>query len=469
MVDDNSRQTVIASLRAAAATTAPGTRLPSVRQITASHRVSPVTVQRAVAALVAEGLLETRPGAGTFVAARPPATTADAPDLDWQAVALGRRSGAGEALKELLAVPAPGVIALSAGYPDPSLHAAGPLGAALARAARRPQAWLRTPSEGLPALRAWFAGQVTGAAYAAEDVVICPGGQAALATVCRALARPGEAIIVESPTYVGAMAAARAADLTPVGVPVDDGGVRPDLLTAALERTGAPLVYLQPLYGNPHGAVLAPERRLAVLDAAARAGAFVVEDDWARDLVLDGRPPPPLAADDRHGHVVHIRSLTKTAAPALRIAALAARGAAGARLAAARVVDDLFVAGPLQEAVLDLVGSPSWRRHVGRLGAELRVRRDTLRSAIARDLPDWRLVRVPHGGLHLWVRLPAGLDDQALTMAAAGHGVLLFPGRSWFPGEPPAPHLRLSYCGADPEGLREGVRRLAAAARELQP
>jgi len=285
--------------------------------------------------------------------------------------------------------------------------------------------------------------------------------------VCRALARPGESIVVESPTYVGAIAAARAADLTPVGVPVDDGGVRPDLLAATLERTRAPLVYLQPLYGNPHGAVLERGRRAAVLDAVARAGAFLVEDDWARDLVLDGTPPPPLAADDRHGHVIYIRSLTKTAAPALRIAALAARGAAGARLAAARVVDDLFVAGPLQDAVLDLIGLPAWRRHVGRLRLELRARREALRTSLAEHLPDWRVVRVPGGGLHLWIELPAGVDDQALTMAAAAHGVSLFPGSSWFPAEPPAPHLRLSFGGTDQDGLREGVRRLAAAARDL--
>ncbi|HEY0638182.1 MAG TPA: GntR family transcriptional regulator, partial [Pseudonocardiaceae bacterium] len=149
MFDDNSRSAVIASLRAAAGAATPGTRMPSVRDIQAEHRVSPLTVQRAVAELVAEGLLETRPGAGTFVAAQPITPEAE-PDLGWQVVALGRGRGVGDALKELAAVPPPGAIPLSAGYPDATLHATGPIGAALARAARRPEAWDRPPSEGVP-------------------------------------------------------------------------------------------------------------------------------------------------------------------------------------------------------------------------------------------------------------------------------------------------------------------------------
>jgi DNA-binding transcriptional MocR family regulator len=126
-------------------------------------------------------------------------------------------------------------------------------------------------------------------------VLICSGGQAALGTTLRALARPGDVLLVESPTYIGALAAARNAGLTVLPVPADNDGVRPDLLAEALTRTGARLVYLQPLYANPHGATLAPERRAAVLDAVAQAGAFIIEDDWARDMAITGdlrRWPP---------------------------------------------------------------------------------------------------------------------------------------------------------------------------------
>jgi DNA-binding transcriptional MocR family regulator len=207
--------------------------------------------------------------------------------------------------------------------------------------------------------------------------------------------------------------------------------------------------------------VLAPERRELVMDAVRRAGAFLIEDDEHRDMAIDGLAPPPLAAQDPGGHIVHLRSLTKVAAPGLRVAAIAARGAAGARLRAVRVVDDFFVAGPLQHAALDFVASPAWRRHKRHLVDALRVRRDALSAAVARELPEMRMVHLPPGGLHLWLELPPGTDELELVRAAAAAGVVLSPGRPWFAGEPPAPHVRMTFGGASPAVLEDGVRRVA--------
>jgi DNA-binding transcriptional MocR family regulator len=432
----------------------------------ARHRASPVTVQRAIARLAQEGLVVPRPGRGTFVAERT-VVADDLPDLSWQAVALGSPRGDSAGLGELLALPPPGAIPLSTGYLDPELQPLAAAGAALGRAARRPGAWARGPVEGREELRAWFAREA-GGGFGAHDRVVCPGGQSGLATAFRALAAPGEPIVVEAPTYLGALAAARAAQLRVVPVPTDADGIRPALLAEAFERSGARLLYAQPTFANPHGATLGPGRRAAVLDVVAAAGAFLVEDDWARDLAIDGDPAPPLAAADRHGHVVYIRSLSKPAAPGLRVAAVGARGAAGERLRAARIIDDFFVSGPLQEAALELVASPAWRRHLRTLHDALRERRDALAAAVARDLPALRLTLLPAGGLHLWFALPDRADDTAIAARAAAGGVTVGPGRMWFGAEPPGPHLRLSFAGADPARLAEGVRRLGAAAPELR-
>jgi DNA-binding transcriptional MocR family regulator len=134
-------------------------------------------------------------------------------------------------------------------------------------------------------------------------------------------------------------------------------------------------------------------------------------------------------------------------------------------LRGARVVDDFFVSGPLQEAALEIVSSPSWRRHRRRLRSELRARRDALVAALARHLPHLAPPAVPAGGLHLWVALPEGTDDVALASAAAAEGVVVFPGRPWFAAEPPGPFLRLTYAAAPTDALDEGVRRLARALR----
>jgi DNA-binding transcriptional MocR family regulator len=468
MPESNALERIVDALRADVDRAGPGARLPSVRELIRRHGASPVTVQRAVGRLAAEGLVDPRPGRGTFVTApRAAAAALEAPpDFSWQAVALGAAPAGGEDLQALLAPPAPGAVPLSSGYLDPALQPIGALAAALARAARRPGSWERGPVAGREELRAWFA-RGAGGRFTAADVLICPGGQAALATAFRALSAPGEPVLVESPTYLGAVAAARAAGVRVVPVPSDGDGVRSDLLASSLARTGARLVYLQPLHANPHGASLAPARRAPVLEAARAAGAFVLEDDWARDLPAGTGPlPPPLAADDREGHVVHVRSLTKVAAPGLRVAALIARGPASERLRVARTIDDFYVAGPLQEAALELVSAPAWARHRRSLARALGERRDALLAALARHLPLLSPAAVPRGGLHLWQPLPAALDDVALAAAAAARGVVVFPGRPFFPAEPDGPYLRLTFAAAPPEAIETGVRRLARAVRD---
>jgi DNA-binding transcriptional MocR family regulator len=474
MPDDNAATPVIQELEAAALAGQPGDRLPSVRELMRRHRVAPATVQRAIGSLAARGLVEARPGRGTFVAER--AAAPAAPDVAWQTVALGARSPDASALDELLRPAPPGALVLSAGYLPAELQPLGALGQALARAARRPGAWDRMPLEGLASLRAYFAAAVGGGANAG-DVLICPGGQAALVACLRGLAEPGAPVLVESPTYLGALVAARAAGLKPVPVPSDEHGIRPDLLADALAESRARVLYCQPLFANPHGATLAPERRPAVLQAVREAGAFLVEDDTFRDLVLDpgpgavrrdagrGRwaPPPPLATEDQDGHVVHLRSLTKPAAPGLRVAALLARGPAAARLRAARIVEDFFVPGPLQEAAIELVGAPGWPRHLRRVRAALRERQDALATAVTTHLGPDRIALCPRGGLHLWVALDEHEDDVELAARAARAGVIVSAGRHWFPAEPPRPHLRLTYATEPPERLAEAMRILARA------
>lgn len=444
--------------------------------------MSPVTVSRALAQLAAEGLVVTRPGAGAFRAARSRAVVAPAGDTSWQEVALSAdgasdlvpRSVDASGVLVSLAAPPPGVIEFNGGYLHPSLQPERAMSAALARAGRRPGAWGRPPMEGLPELREWFARGIAGpgGGVTAAEVLITAGGQSALTTALRALAPPGTPVLVESPTYPGMLAIARAAGLRPVPVPVDADGVKPALLADAFRATGARVFVCQPLFQNPTGAVLAPERRGEVLRIAREAGAFVVEDDFVRRLVhADAGPlPRPLAADDPDGVVVHVGSLTKATSPSFRVSALAARGPVLERLRAIQVVDTFFVPRPLQEAALELVGSPAWPRHLRALSAELKSRRDALTTALRRHLPELVLPHVPSGGYHLWLRLPDGTDETALTAAALRSGVAVTPGRPYFSAEPPAPHLRLSFAAVAGAGeIADGVRRLRTACDEILP
>lgn len=454
----------------------PGGKLPSSRALVERFRVSPVTVSRALAQLAAEGLVVTRPGAGAFRVAPRDAGPAVG-DTSWQEVALSADSAAelvprtvdASAVVATLAAPPPGVVEFNGGYLHPSLQPERAMAAALSRAGRRPGAWGRPPVDGLPELREWFARGIGGAVTAAE-VLITAGGQSGLTTALRALAPPGAPVLVESPTYPGMLAIARAAGLRPVPVPVDRDGVKPALLADALRATGARVFVCQPLFQNPTGAVLAPERRGEVLRIARDAGAFVIEDDFVRRLVHEdsGPLPRPLASEDPDGVVVHVCSLTKATSPSFRVSALAARGPVLERLRAIQVVDTFFVPRPLQEAALELVGSPAWPRHLRAVATELRNRRDTMTAALRLNLPELALPHIPSGGYHLWLRLPDGTDEQALFTAALRSGVAVTPGRPYFSAEPPAAHLRLSFAAvAGTTEITEGVRRLRAACDEV--
>ncbi len=454
-------------LRDEARRLAPGDRLPSTRSLVEARKVSPVTVSRALAVLAAEGLIVTRPGAGAFVADRPAGN--DTADLSWQGIVLGERQVSAEGISALADPPgADDLISLASGYPHPSLMPAQALRRALNDAARSPQAWDRPPTAGLPALRAWFARSTSPGTCDARDVIITPGGQAAITAAVRALLRgTGEPLLAESPTYPGALAAARLAGARVLPVPADEHGVIPGLLAEAFARSGARAFYCQPAYHNPAGTVLAPGRRADVLAAAQAAHAFIIEDDPGRWLSHGPRPPRPLLADDLDGRVVYLTSLTKAASPSLRIGAIIARGPVAARLHATRVVEDMFVAWPLQEAALNLVTRLAWDRHLRQLGQEL-ARRS---SALARDLhallPAVRF-QPPAGGMHLWARLPEGTDDTEVASAARQAGVIVMPGHPFYPAEPPAPHLRLTFSAVSSEAdLHTGIQRLASAAPAL--
>lgn len=458
---------VLDALHALVADATPGAPLPSVRALCDRLSASPLTVQRAMTTLAREGRIVTLPSRGSFVAGGPGdgfggtsgVGVPRPPDHAWQSLALGARPPYADDMDVLLAPVPEGELSFRGGYPDASLQPVSALQAALARASRRPGVWGRQPPEGNPELRAWFAREAS-AALSAADTLIVPGGQAALAVTIRALCPPGAPLLVESPTYVGAVAVARAAGVVPVPVPSDRHGVRPDLLAAAFRATGSRVFFTQPTFANPNGSVLAPERRAAVLAAAEAAGAFVIEDDFAHDLAFGPRPPPLVTLDP--GRVVYIRSLTKSAAAGLRIAAVCATGPVATRIRSARSVEDLFVSGPLQEAGLELVTSPAWPRHLRALTRALAARRDAAVSALRQDWPAARLALVPDGGYHLWIELPHGVDDLAFTRAAAAVGVHVSPGRSWFPAEPSGAFVRLSYAAAGEAALREGIRRLGA-------
>jgi DNA-binding transcriptional MocR family regulator len=468
MAKDSSAERLREALAAEVVAGAPaGDRLPSTREIARRWRVSPVTVQRAIAQLVAEGRVETRPGSGNFVRQARPAAPVD---LGWQTTALGPGRGDTSAYGWTLRPTPEDGVNLHGSYPAEELLPARAVRSALARAARSAAAVERPPPAGIPELREWFARELADATPAGiaaptgTDTVVVSGGQSALASVFRALAAPGDAVVMESPTYWGAIAAARHAGLRIVPLARSGNAVTPAALDEALASSRARLFSAQPHIANPSGETWTHAEGDALLDVVRAHGAFMVEDDWGHDLAFDG-PTVPVATRDRDGHVVHIRSLTKSVSPALRVAGVTARGPARARIAADRTIDELYVSAVLQRAALDVLSAPGRAAHLRGTREALRARRDALAGHIRNLLPDGVLGPLPAGGLNLWLRFQVA-SARDLAELCARRGVGVSPGDEWFPAEPPAAFLRLNYSGPDAARFEEAVRAIAAAVEE---
>ncbi len=438
----------------------PGAKLPSTRTLVARYGASPVTVQKALRTLTSQGTVETRPGVGTFVrtvrVARPN-------DHEWQTAALGSVRNHMPQLSTALRTTPNDVIALHSGYPDRGLLPERLVRSAFVRAARGEAAVDRPPSAGLPDLQAWFAaelGSTTPSGVsppAPSDVVIFPGSQSALSTTFRAIVGTGGPLLMESPTYWGAILAAAQVGVEIVPVPSGVHGPDPDDVARAFARTGARAFYVQPNFANPTGGQWSPALIDQVLETARRHGAFVVEDDWAHDFGITDDPVPMAARSDT-GHVIYLRSLTKSVSPAVRIAGLVVRGPARRRILADAQAVSMYVSGVLQAAALDVVTQPAWRTYRRGLRHQLAARRDLLIGALRDHAPALHLDAVPRGGLHLWVRLPDAIDLAVFARDCEAAGVVVAPGNEWFPAEPAGPYIRLNYSGSNPGAYPDAAR-----------
>ncbi|MBK0419855.1 PLP-dependent aminotransferase family protein [Leucobacter sp. CSA1] len=459
-MSNSSSDRIALALREWVASAPAGARLPSTRSLVARFEASPVTVQKALRTLIGQGIIESRPGVGTFVRT---IRTARPSDYSWQTAALGSPRQRITAASAALRTAPNDVIALHSGYPDKELLPERLVRAAFTRVARSEAAVSRPPAAGLPELQSWFAAELGNAtpmgltAPAASDVVILPGSQSGLSTLFRTLVDPGRPLLIESPSYWGAILAAAQVGVELVPIPSDANGPNPADLARAFAQTGARAFYAQPNFANPTGGQWSPELANTVLGIVRDHGAFLIEDDWAHDFGIT-TDSAPLAAHDDSGHVVYIRSLTKSVSPSVRVAGLIARGPARERILADTQAQSMYVSGALQAVALDVVTQPAWRTHLRSLRGQLAFRRDLLVDAIREHVTAAHLEAIPRGGLNLWLRLPDDTNLLRLVRDCEAEGVAIAAGDDWFPAEPTGRYLRLNYSGPSPGAFPDGAR-----------
>lgn len=299
-----------------------------------------------------------------------------------------------------------------------------------------------------------------------DDIVVTTGSQMALDLVTRVFCDPGDVVLVEAPSYVGALGVFRAYQCDVIHVPMDGEGLRPDALQEtinALRVRGQRLkmIYTIPSYHNPAGITQGPSRRQEILDIAQRAGAVILEDDPYGLLGFDGLVPRAIRADSPDG-VIYLGSFSKTIASGLRVGWALAPHGVREKLVLAAESAVLCPSNFAQFTVSNYLATQPWREQVKSFREIYRERRDALLDAMTTMMPTGTTWTVPAGGFYSWVTLPEGLDATAMLPRAVAQMVAYVPGTGFYIDGQGHQHLRLSYCYPTPDRIREGVRRLAA-------
>jgi GntR family transcriptional regulator / MocR family aminotransferase len=434
----------------------PGTRLPSSRALAADLSVTRGVVVDAYEQLTAEGYLSSVQGSGTVVS-----------DL----VDAGGSGGLGSSGTS---VPPPQSTPLThdfrSGLPDLGLFPRTAWGRATRAAlASMPDSDLGyAPPAGLPRLRAAVAdylGRVRGVAGGPDQVMICNGFGHGFAVVLRALiARGVTAVAVEVPGYDEPRDQIRRAGLAIHPVPVDDAGLRVDLLRG----TPVGAVVVTPTHQAPTGVVMTPARRAELAEWARATGGLVVEDDYDAEYRYDRHPVGALQGvlPDR---VVYHGTVSKSLAPGLRLGWMVAPTDLMAELGPARKAIDHTTSTLVQATFVEFLERGDLDRHLRRTRLVYRERRDALVDALGEWLPDWTVGGVA-AGLQASVTLPAGWDSAVVAGAARDHGVGVYPRKDEL--QDPAERsssLALGYGTLRPDHIREGIRLLAAAVESVGP
>ncbi|MGB9377346.1 MAG: PLP-dependent aminotransferase family protein [Mycobacteriales bacterium] len=332
---------------------------------------------------------------------------------------------------------------------------------------RGPVALQYATAQGDPTLRELICGVMAleGIDASPDDVVITVGSQQGLDLLGRIFLDPGDIVIAEGPSYVGALAVFAAAEAQVIQVSMDSEGLIPEALTETLDRlarTGQPakMLYTVPAFHNPAGVTMAPRRRLEILDIAARHNVIVVEDN---PYGLLGFTPPPLTAlrgYDAPG-VIYLGTFSKTIAPGFRVGWVLAPPAVRDKLVLANEAGVLCPPTFSQMAVASYLQSQPWQDQIKAFVELYRERRDAMLNALRDLLPGTCTWGVPEGGFYVWLSLPDGLDAKAMLPRAIAERVAYVPGTAFYAGAGGSGHMRLSYCYPSVERIREGIRRLA--------
>jgi 2-aminoadipate transaminase len=336
------------------------------------------------------------------------------------------------------------------------------------------------PTEGYQPLREMIARNMAryGIVASAENVLITSGSQQALDLIGKMLINRGDRVLVEAPTYLGALQAFNVYGAQYVTVPVDEDGLITERLEESI-RSGVKFMYVLPNFQNPAGVTLCEGRRHQLILLADKYGIPIIEDDPYGKLRYEGEHIPPLVVLDRDnlrrdngftlGNVIYLSTFSKTLAPGIRLAWIVAPEDVISKLVQLKQAADLHTSTFNQYVAYEVARDGFLDQHVRLIRQVYRERRDAMLHALREYFPQEVTWTHPKGGLFLWVTMPEGTDSQALFQSALAEQVAFVPGDSFYPnnGHEGGRHMRLNFSHSQPELIHEGIRRLSVAVKTL--
>jgi len=438
------------------------TRLPPERSLAEKLNVNRSTIVHAYRELVADGLIEQRVGSGSRVA-RNSGSQPRSGDVPWWITLPPWRVGSfPQVLGELAATAHGERISFVQGVPPVEPSPLAELARSFERVAGNPDYVLSYgDSEGHAPLREAIAARMRGRGCetVARDVLVLTGSTQGIALVAQSLAEPGDEIIVEQPTYPGALQIFQIAGLRAIPVAVDDGGMRVDHVEAILRTRRPRFIYTMPALHNPTGVTMNADRRERLVTLAERARVPIVEDDPYGELALT--PGPPLVAQSPN-YVIYLSTFSKTIAPSLRLGWITAPRTIYERLLLRKQSLDMATSLYVQAGVHDYLAR-AYDAHLPRLREELAARRKLARETIGAHWP--KSVRLSNGagGFYVWATAPREMRARALLDAAERNGASFLFGEAFFAASGGDHNFRLAITTVTHEALAEGIRRIGTA------
>ncbi len=455
----------------------PGYRLPPERKLAAALGVNRSTVVNAYRELEADGLIESHVGRGTIVNFIPGGEAGEELGLTLPPVWRNFYSSRAVRMSNpfisnvLDMVAREDTISFALGVPALEFHPVGHFNSIISGLMAKGGSALfeHGPTAGHYPLREYLAGYMGQRAIQSgpENIIILSGSQQGLDLAAKVFIEPGDAVVIEEHTYMGAIQVFAAAGARIFSVPMDEEGLRVDVLEQVLSRYRPKFIYTQPTYQNPSGITMSLARRREFLRLAYRFHVPVLEDDPYSELYYEGGLLPTLKSLDTSDHVIYLSTFSKVISPGLRLGWLAAPPDLARQLLMAKQLDDLHCNTLAQSVVNEFCRKGLQREHLVMVRGEYQIRRDAMLASLAEFAPSGMLWSRPAGGFHIWCSLPEGVHAGTLLASAVEKKVTFVPGDVFCANGGGTDRLRLSFSRCSEDMIREGIRKFCKVLCEM--